>query len=86
MRIYIGNIAREVTEDDLRAAFQAHGQVSEVSIVKDKFSGISKGFAFVEMPVQAEAQKAIGELAGKEMKGRSLDVNEARPRPERSNR
>ena len=86
MRIYIGNISRDVTEDDLRAAFQAHGQVSEVSIVKDKFSGVSKGFAFVEMPVQAEAQKAIGELAGKEMKGRSLDVNEARPRPERSNR
>ena len=86
MRLYVGNISRDVTEDDLRAAFQAHGQVSEVSIVKDKFNGLSKGFAFVEMPVQAEAQKAMSELAGKELKGRSLDVNEARPKTERSNR
>lgn len=86
MRIYVGNIARDVTEDDLRAAFQAYGQISELSIVKDKFNGLSKGFAFVEMPVQAEAQKAIEELAGKELKGRSLDVNEARPRTERPNR
>ncbi len=86
MRLYVGNLARDVTEDDLRAAFEAHGQVSEVSIVKDKFNGLSKGFAFVEMNVQAEAQKAIDELAGKELKGRSLDVNEARPRTERSNR
>jgi len=86
VRIYVGNIARDVTEDDLRAAFQAYGQISELSIVKDKFNGLSKGFAFVEMPVQAEAQKAIEELAGKELKGRSLDVNEARPRTERPNR
>jgi RNA recognition motif-containing protein len=86
MKLYVGNIARDVTEDDLRTAFQAHGEVSEVSIIKDKFNGMSKGFAFVEMPVQAEAQKAIAELAGKELKGRSLDVNEARPRTERPNR
>lgn len=86
MRLYVGNISRDVTEDDLREAFQAHGQVTEVMIVKDKFNGLPKGFAFIEMPVQAEAQKAIAELAGKDLKGRSLDVTEARPRTERSNR
>lgn len=86
MRLYVGNIARDVTEDDLREAFQAHGKVSEVSIVKDKFNGLPKGFAFVEMPEQEEAQKAIDALKGTELKGRSLDVTEARPRPERSNR
>ena len=83
MRLYVGNIARDVTEDDLREAFQAFGQVSEVTIVKDKFNGMSKGFAFVEMQNKDEATKAIGELSGKELKGRSLDVNEARPREER---
>jgi len=86
MRLYVGNIARDVTEEDLRSAFQAHGQVGEVTLVKDKFSGLPKGFAFIEMPVQAEAQKAISELAGKELKGRSLDVTEARPRTERPSR
>ncbi|HUN66667.1 MAG TPA: RNA-binding protein [Bacteroidota bacterium] len=86
MKLYVGNIARDVTEDDLRAAFEAHGRVSEVSIVKDKFNGLSKGFAFVEMPADAEAQKAMAELAGKELKGRSMDVNEARPKPQRQNR
>ena len=86
MRLYIGNIARDVTEDDLREAFQAFGQVDQVTIVKDKFNNVPKGFAFIEMPVQTEAQKAIEGLAGKELKGRSLDVNEARPRTERPNR
>ncbi len=86
MRLYVGNVAREVTEEDLREAFQAFGQVGEVTIVKDKFNDVPKGFAFVEMPVQAEAQKAIDALKGTDLKGRSLDVNEARPRTERSNR
>ncbi|HUL43712.1 MAG TPA: RNA-binding protein [Bacteroidota bacterium] len=86
MRLYVGNIAREVTEADLRQAFEAFGQVEEVTVVKDKFNGLPKGFAFIEMPVQGEAQKAIAELAGKELKGRSLDVNEARPKPSRPNR
>ncbi len=86
MRLYIGNVSRDVTEDDLREAFQAFGQVSEVTIVKDKFNGVPKGFAFVEMPVQAEAQKAMDSLKGTDLKGRSLDINEARPRTERSNR
>jgi RNA recognition motif-containing protein len=85
MRLYVGNVSRDVTEDDLREAFKAFGQVDEVTIVKDKFNSIPKGFAFVEMPIQAEAQKAIDELKGTDLKGRSLDVNEARPRTERSN-
>jgi RNA recognition motif-containing protein len=86
MRLYVGNVSRDVSEEDLREAFQAFGQVSEVTIVKDRSNDVPKGFAFVEMPVQAEAQKAIDELKGTELKGRSLDINEARPRTERSNR
>ncbi len=86
MRLYVGNVARDVTEDDLRQAFQAFGQVTEVTIVKDKFNDVPKGFAFVEMPVQAEAEKAIAGLKGTDLKGRSLDINEARPRTERSGR
>ena len=83
MNLYVGNISRDVTEDDLRQAFQAFGTVESVNIIKDKFSGMPKGFAFVEMPVQTEAEAAIAGLKGKELKGRSLDVNEARPREER---
>ena len=86
MRLYVGNVSRDVTEEDLREAFQAFGKVDEVIIVKDKFKDVPKGFAFVEMPVQAEAQKAIDTLKGTDLKGRSLDINEARPRTERSNR
>lgn len=82
MNIYAGNLSREVTEDDLRKAFEAFGQVTSVSIIKDSF-GESRGFGFVEMPVEAEAQSAINGLNGKELKGRTLDVNEARPRSER---
>jgi len=83
MNLYVGNISRDVTEDDLRQAFQAFGTVESVSMIKDKFSGIPKGFAFVEMPVKEQAEAAIAGLKGKELKGRSLDVNEARPREER---
>ncbi len=83
MRLYVGNLSRDVTEDDLRAAFAAFGQVDEVTVIKDKFNNTPKGFAFVEMPSKEEAQKAIDELGGKELKGRSIDVNEARPRTER---
>ncbi len=82
MNIYVGNLSRDVTEDELRAAFEAFGQVKSVSIITDKFSGESRGFGFVEMPEKAEAEVAMGELNGKDMKGRSLNVNEARPRPE----
>jgi len=82
MNIYVGNLSRDVTEEDLRQAFQSFGQVTSVSIIKDKFSGESRGFGFLEMPNKAEAQKAIMDLNGKELKGRTLTVNEARPRRE----
>jgi cold-inducible RNA-binding protein len=83
MNIYVGNLSREVTEDDLRQAFEPFGQITSVNIIKDKFSGQSRGFGFVEMPGRAEAQAAITGLNGKELKGRTLSVNEARPQSER---
>ena len=83
MNIYVGNFSRDVTEEDLRQAFEAFGQVASVSIIKDKFSGESRGFGFVEMPGRTEAQAAISGLNGKELKGQTLTVNEARPRTER---
>jgi RNA recognition motif-containing protein len=82
MNIYVGNLSYGVSEDELRAAFEAFGTVDRVSIIKDKFSGQSKGFGFVEMPASGEAQAAIGALNGKELKGRAMNVNEARPRPD----
>jgi RNA recognition motif-containing protein len=82
MNIYVGNLSYEVTEEDLQEAFKAFGQVESVRIIKDKYSGQSKGFGFVEMPAKAEAQSAINDLNGKELKGRTLNVNEARPRTE----
>jgi RNA recognition motif-containing protein len=83
MNIYVGNISRDVTRDELMQAFQAHGQVSSVNIITDKFTGESRGFAFVEMPNQAEAMAAIGALNNYDLKGRPLNVNEARPRDDR---
>ncbi|HQU31968.1 MAG: RNA-binding protein [Planctomycetia bacterium] len=82
MNIFVGNLSRDVTEDDLQKAFEAFGQVKSVKVIKDLFSGESKGFGFVEMQAKAEAQSAINGLNGKELKGRALNVNEARPRPE----
>lgn len=82
MNIYIGNISRDVTEDDLRRAFEAFGQVSSANIIKDRFTGEPKGFGFVEMSSREDAQSAISGMNGTEMKGRNLTVNEARPRPE----
>ena len=82
MNIYVGSLSLEVTEDDLRQAFEAFGQVASVNVVKDRFSGISKGFGFVEMPAEAEGQSAITNLNGKELKGRTLRVEKARPRSE----
>lgn len=84
MNIYVGNISHDATEDDLREAFAAFGQIDSVSIIKDKFSGESRGFGFVEMPDKGEAQAAIEGMNGKDLKGRDLSVNEARPREERS--
>ncbi len=82
MKIYVGNLSYEVTEEDLRLALEQFGQVESVTIIKDKYSGRSKGFGFVEMASKAEGQSAIDGLNGKELKGRTLNVNEARPRTE----
>lgn len=84
MNIYVGNLPRTATEEDLRQAFEAFGQVASVRIIMDRFSGESRGFGFVEMPTKTEAQSAISGLNGKELKGRTLNVNEARPRNEKS--
>lgn len=83
MNIYVGNLSRDVTEDDLRGVFEAHGKVELVNIVKDRFSGESRGFGFVEMPARNEAQTAINEVNGMDLKGRVLNVNEARPKAPR---
>ena len=82
MNIYVGNLSREVTEEDLRQAFEAFGEVTSVKIIKDRYSDESRGFGFVEMPGKADAESAITGLKEKELKGRTLNVNEARPRPE----
>jgi len=82
MNIYVGNLAREVTDEDLKQSFGAFGQVATATIIKDKFSGESRGFGFVEMPNSTEGQAAITGMNGKELKGRNLNVNEARPRSE----
>ncbi len=83
MNIYVGNLSREVTEEDLRKEFEAFGQVASVTIIKDKFTGEPRGFGFIEMPTRSEAQAAIAGLNGKELKGRTLTVNEARPQTDR---
>jgi RNA recognition motif-containing protein len=80
--IYIGNLSREVTEEDVRHAFEGFGQVASATIIRDRTSGRSRGFGFVEMPNKAEADGAITGLNGKELKGRKVIVNEARPRSE----
>jgi RNA recognition motif-containing protein len=80
MNIYVGNLEREVTEDDLKTAFEEFGQVSSAKIIKDNFTGQSRGFGFVEMPTLSEAQAAIAGLNDKDLKGRTIKVNEARPR------
>jgi len=80
MNIYVGNLSMEATEEDLRQAFEAFGEVTSVKIITDKYTGNSRGFGFVEMPKSPEAQSAIFGLDGKDLKGRTLKVNEARPR------
>ncbi len=83
MNLYVGNLSRQVTEDDLRQAFEAHGEVSSVALIKDKFSGEPRGFAFVEMPAKAQAIAAMRAMNGQEIMGRAIIVNEAKPREER---
>jgi cold-inducible RNA-binding protein len=80
MNIYVGNMAYDVTEADLQAAFEALGAVASVRIIKDQYTGQTRGFGFVEMPSASEAQAAITGLHGKDFMGRALTVNEARPR------
>ncbi len=84
MNIYVGNLAYSVTEEDLKKAFEAYGQVATANVIKDQHSDRSKGFGFVEMPDQTEAQAAISGLNGKDLNGRSLNVNEARPKADKN--
>ncbi len=83
MNIYVGNLSNTTTDEELRAAFEAFGQVTSASIIKDKFSGESRGFGFVEMPSKEEAQAAIDKMNGQDLGGRSIRTSEARPRTER---
>jgi RNA recognition motif-containing protein len=80
MNIYVGNLSFSTTEEMMRQAFEAFGQVSSANIIKDKYSGQPRGFGFVEMPNQPEAQAAIENLNGKELAGQAINVSEARPR------
>ncbi|MCK4913477.1 MAG: RNA-binding protein [Planctomycetes bacterium] len=80
MNLYVGNLLFDVTEADLKKAFEAFGEVTEVRLIMDKFSGKSKGFGFIEMPSKDEAEKAISELNGKDFNGRDLTVNVAKPK------
>ena len=80
MRIYVGNLPYDVTDDQLRTHFAAHGEVSSVDVLMDRYTGRPRGFGFVEMPEATQAETAIKELDGKEYMGRVLKVNEARPR------
>jgi RNA recognition motif-containing protein len=83
MNIYVGNLAYSVTEEDLRAAFNPYGTVDTVNLITDKFSGQSKGFGFVEMGNNSEADAAIKALNGAALKGRNMTVNQAKPRSDR---
>ena len=83
MRIYVGNLPYSVTDDDLQEMFSEFGELASAEVVKDKFSGQSKGFGFVDMPDNADAEEAIRSLNDQPVQGRKLTVNEARPRAER---
>jgi RNA recognition motif-containing protein len=86
MEIYVGSLSYSVTEEDLKEAFTAFGEVASVRLVSDKFSGKSKGFGFVEMPSNEEAEAAIAALNEKDFKGRDIKVNQAKPKEERPQR
>jgi RNA recognition motif-containing protein len=86
MNIYAGNLNYNVTEDDLKNVFSEFGDVSSVNIIKDRYSGQSKGFGFVEMLDNSEADKAIKALNGSELKGRGIKISQAKPRRQRSSR
>jgi len=84
MNIYVGNLSYETQEDELREVFKAHGEVDSVNIIKDRYSGESRGFGFVQMPNDDEARTALTEVNGVDLNGKTLTVNEARPRNDRS--
>jgi RNA recognition motif-containing protein len=83
MKMYVGNLSRDITEDELKKEFAAFGTVDSATLIKDKFTGTAKGFGFVEMSVKSEADAAIAGLNDKEIKGRKIVVNEARPMTDR---
>lgn len=83
MNIYVGNLPKTATDEDVRKLFETHGEVSQVKLIKDNFTGELRGFGFVEMPNGAEAQAAIKAIDGSEMESRKLIVNEARPKTDR---
>ena len=82
MNIYVGNLSYETTDGTIREAFESFGQVTSARVIKDKYNGQSRGFAFVEMSVQTQAQAAIRSLNGTELMGKQISVSEARPRPD----
>jgi RNA recognition motif-containing protein len=86
MKLYVGNLDREVTQEDLKDAFSPYGELGEVTVIKDRATNVSKGFGFVEMPKKSEGDAAITGMQGKDLKGRSINVNEARPKTEGSSR
>src|SRR5689334_9456821 len=83
MKIFVGNLGRDITEEDLRGAFSTFGKLTSVAVLKDKFTGEPRGFGFIEMEAKAEGQAAINSLNGTQLKGRTLTVNEARPKTDR---
>ena len=83
MNIYVGNLGFEVSESDLREAFEQFGQVAEVRLIMDKYTGKTKGFGFIEMPEKEEAEKAIAEMNEKDFEGRIIKVSEAKPKTDR---
>ncbi len=86
MNIYVGNLSYNTSEEELKQAFEAHGSVDSAKIITDRGTGRSKGFGFIEMPENDEAQNAINGLNGTDLGGRTINVNEARPRPPRKDR
>jgi len=86
MNIYVGNLSYEATDGTIREAFESFGEVTAARVIKDKYSGQSRGFGFVEMPAQSQAQTAIRSLNGKELLGKAISVNEARARADQGRR
>jgi len=83
MNLYVGNLSSEVTEDDLRKAFESFGQITSIKVIKDKFTGEPRGFGFIEMPGKQQAKSAMDALNGSELKGKKIIVNEARDRTDK---